>query len=80
MRSMPSGVVVHASDHQAETVPAKEVPSLSRPANAELFSGPDPSMYMLGLPKSHPKLGRWVAVAIIAGGIAAFVLVAFFVH
>jgi hypothetical protein len=30
---------------------------------------------MLGLPKAYPQLGRWVALAILAGAIVAFVLV-----
>jgi len=30
---------------------------------------------MLGLPKSYPQLGRWVALAILTGAIAAFLLV-----
>ena len=40
-----------------------------------LFHGPDPSIHMLGLPKSYPQLGRWVALAILTGAIAAFLLV-----
>jgi hypothetical protein len=56
------------------------VNSPSNPAGAKLFGGPDPSVHMLGLPKSYPQLGRWVAVAIIAGSLAAFGLIAFFVH
>jgi hypothetical protein len=31
---------------------------------------------MLGLPKSYPQLGRWLALAILGGAIAAFVIVA----
>jgi hypothetical protein len=30
---------------------------------------------MLGLPQSHPQLGRWVALAILAGAIVALTLV-----
>jgi hypothetical protein len=45
-----------------------------------LFDGIDPSAHMLGLPKSYPQLGRWVAVAIVAGALAAFGLIAFFVR
>jgi hypothetical protein len=30
---------------------------------------------MLGLPKSYPQLGRWLALAILVGTIAAFLLV-----
>lgn len=78
--SMPSGVIVHAPNCQTEAAPVTEVRSPSNPAGAKLFDGPDPSVYMLGLPKSYPQLGRWVAVAIIAGSLAAFGLVAFFVR
>jgi hypothetical protein len=30
---------------------------------------------MLGLPQSHPQLGRWVALAVLAGAIVAMTLV-----
>ncbi len=33
---------------------------------------------MLGLPKSHPKLGRWVVVAIVVGGAVALLMVGIF--
>jgi hypothetical protein len=32
---------------------------------------------MLGLPQTHPQLGRWVALAILAGAIVALTLVGF---
>jgi hypothetical protein len=27
----------------------------------------DPSSYMLGLPRSHPKLGKWLVLTILTG-------------
>jgi hypothetical protein len=30
---------------------------------------------MLGLPQSHPQLGRWVALAILTGAIVALTLI-----
>jgi hypothetical protein len=35
---------------------------------------------MLGLPKSHPQLGRWMVIAVLAGALAAFGLVTIFVR
>jgi hypothetical protein len=75
---MPSGVVVQASDCPTEAAQAAEVCSPSNLPKAKLFDGPDPSIHMLGLPKSYPQLGRWVTLAILAGGAAAFGLMAFF--
>jgi hypothetical protein len=77
---MPSGVIVQASDRQTEGAPAPEVRSPSHSSTAKLFDGTDPSVHMLGLPKSYPQLGRWVAVAIVAGSLAAFGIIAFFVR
>jgi hypothetical protein len=77
---MPSGVIVHASDHETEAAPAPEVRSTSNSSATKLFDGTDPSVHMLGLPKSYPQLGRWVATAIVAGALAAFGLIAFFVR
>ncbi|MGC1254847.1 MAG: hypothetical protein WA867_04800 [Candidatus Acidiferrales bacterium] len=45
-----------------------------------MFGEADPSVHMLGLPKSHPQLGRWMVIAILAGALAAFGLIATFVH
>lgn len=77
---MPSGVVVHASNSGMDGAPAAEVPAPSRSASAKLFGEADPSVHMLGLPKSHPQLARWVVVAVLAGAVAAFALIAIFVR
>lgn len=74
--AMPSGVVVHASHSQTESAPATEVGRSSQSASAKLFGDADPSVHMLGLPKSHPQLVRWVVLAILAGSVAAFGLIA----
>jgi hypothetical protein len=39
------------------------------------FHQPDPSMYMLGLPKSRPRLGKWTAFVFFAGILIALMLV-----
>jgi hypothetical protein len=77
---MPGGVVVHASPSKTENAPATEAPGSSRSASAKLFGDADPSVHMLGLPKSYPQLGRWVVVAILAGAFAAFGLITMFVR
>ena len=51
-------------------------PSSTNTSFADLLHGPDPSIHMLGLPKTYPHLGRWLALAIIVGAAAAFLLVA----
>ena len=73
---MPSGVVVHASHSRTEGAPATEVPASSQSASAKLFGEADPSVHMLALPKSYPQLARWMVIAILAGSIAAFGLIA----
>jgi hypothetical protein len=50
-------------------------PSPRSSVGTDLLHGPDPSIHMLGLPKSHPRLGRWLVLAILVGAIAAFLLV-----
>jgi hypothetical protein len=37
----------------------------------------DPSIYMLGLPKSRPRLGNWGIVAILAGTLLALAIIGF---
>ena len=70
----------------ADTAPGPSSPAAAPSSSgnvpkAKLFSNePDPSIHMLGLPESHPHLGKWVAVAIIAGAIAALSLVAMLVR
>lgn len=57
-------------------MPATEVlSSEQRAAGAKILDGPDPSLHLLGMPESHPQLGRWVVLAIVAGAIVAFTLV-----
>jgi hypothetical protein len=34
----------------------------------------DPSIHMLGLPKSRPRLRQWVLIAILFGAVVALVL------
>jgi hypothetical protein len=43
-----------------------------------IFNQADPAAHMLGLPKSHPKLGRWVMVAIVVGCAVALLLIGIF--
>jgi hypothetical protein len=42
----------------------------------DIFSQPDPSIHMLGLPRSRSRLGKWGLFVFIAGILAALVLVA----
>jgi hypothetical protein len=35
----------------------------------------DPSIYMLGLPKSRPRLGTWGVVAVLAGTLLALAVI-----
>jgi hypothetical protein len=73
---MPSESAERARESSTAQLPATEVlSSAQRAAGAKILHGPDPSIHLLGMPESHPQLGRWVALAIVAGAIAAFTLV-----
>jgi hypothetical protein len=72
---MPSPIAVRASQREYEIQPV-DSPSQIPPAGANPLNGPDPSIHMLGLPKSYPQLGRWLALAILGGAITAFLIVA----
>jgi hypothetical protein len=73
---VPSELAVQVPDPLAEDHSKGEVsPSPRKTEAANIFNGPDPASQMLGLPKSYPQLGRWVALAILTGAIAAFALV-----
>jgi hypothetical protein len=41
----------------------------------DLLHGPDPSIHLIGEPRSYPHLKRWLALAIVGGAIAALLLV-----
>jgi len=43
--------------------------------HADYFDQVDPSVYMLGLPKSHHRFGRWVALTILAATVLALSVV-----
>jgi hypothetical protein len=76
IRAMPSEIAEGARGISTEHRPATEVLSATqRAAGAKILHGQDPSVHLLGLPKSHPQLGRWVALAILAGAIVAFTLI-----
>jgi hypothetical protein len=76
IRAMPSDISEGAREISAEHRPVTEVLSAAqRAAGAKILDGQDPSVHLLGLPKSHPQLGRWVALAILAGAIVAFTLI-----
>jgi hypothetical protein len=73
---MPSEIAARARQASAEHVPTTEVLSAAqRAAGAKILHGPDPSIHLLGIPQSHPQLGRWVVLAILAGAIVALTLV-----
>jgi hypothetical protein len=46
----------------------------SRTRGAEIFKQDDPSIHMLGLPKSRPRLRMWVLLAILFGALVALAL------
>lgn len=72
---MPSPIVDRVPKRGLDAHPMNVAPSSASPVAVDLLHGPDPSIHMLGLPKAYPQLGRWVALAILAGAIVAFVLV-----
>jgi hypothetical protein len=73
---MPSQIADRARACSPESAPVTEVlSSAQRAAGAKILRGPDPSIHMLGLPQSHPQLGRWVALAILTGAIVALTLI-----
>jgi hypothetical protein len=76
IRTMPSEIAERAGARPTEPAPLAEVLSAAeRAAGAKILHGPDPSIHMLGLPQSHPQLGRWMALAILGGAIVALTLV-----
>lgn len=76
IRVMPSEIAERARARSTEPASLTEVlSSAERAAGAKILHGPDPSVHMLGLPQSHPQLGRWVALAILAGALVALTLV-----
>lgn len=76
IRAMPSQTAERGRESSTAHVPTKEVLSAAqRAAGAKILTGPDPSIHLLALPESHPRLGRWVILAILAGAIVAFTLV-----
>ena len=46
-----------------------------RTDSASYFTQNDPSVHMLGLPQSRPRLGKWGVLAIIAGAILAVAVI-----
>ena len=73
---MPSPIAVRSSERDTEIQSGNCTSSPVHPAGVNPLHGPDPSIHMLGLPKSYPHIGRWLALAILGGAIAAFVIVA----
>jgi len=73
---MPSEICERAPENSTEHAPTAEVlSSEERAAGTKILRGPDPSIQLLGLPRSHPQLGRWVALAIVTGAIVAFTMI-----
>jgi hypothetical protein len=46
-----------------------------RRRQADYFDQIDPAVYMLALPKSHPRLGSWIILTILVGSILALFVV-----
>jgi hypothetical protein len=73
---MPSDIAERTRQSSTAQLPTKDaLCSAQRAAGAKVLKGPDPSIHLLALPESHPRLGRWVVLAILAGAIVAFTLV-----
>jgi hypothetical protein len=53
----------------------ESVSSSPSTAGSDLLYGPDPSIHMIGEPRTYPHLKRWLVLAILGGAIAAFLLV-----
>jgi len=77
---MPSPIVDRAPERGLDVRAIDVASSSATPVPLNVLHGPDPSIHMLGLPKSYPQLGRWVALAILTGAIAALLLVALANH
>ncbi|MFZ3217392.1 MAG: hypothetical protein WA192_15140 [Candidatus Acidiferrales bacterium] len=76
---MPSKSAAQAPELSAHPASRAVAPPFSaRKAAADIFHAPDPSIHMLGLPKAHPRLGRWVALAILTGALVALTLISLF--
>jgi hypothetical protein len=75
---MPSRLT-DASRRSVTSLQDEGIPSASvrRTGNA-IFDQTDPAAHMLGLPKSHPQLGRWVMVAIVVGCAVALLMIGIF--
>ena len=81
IRAMPSQIAERVPARSTEHAPVGHVLTpAERAAGAKILRGPDPSIELLGLPKSYPQLGRWVALAIVAGAIVAFTLIGILTH
>ncbi|MGD0404000.1 MAG: hypothetical protein ABSB66_12485 [Candidatus Acidiferrales bacterium] len=46
-----------------------------RRRHANRFDQPDPSVHMLGIPKSRPKFRTWFVLAILTGTVLALALI-----
>jgi len=73
---MPSPMVDRVSEHGVDTQCSTSPSSPISPVAVDRLHGSDPSIHMLGLPKSYPHLGRWLLLTILVGAVAAFLLVA----
>ncbi len=43
--------------------------------HADFFGQADPSVHMLGFPKSHPRLGTWLVLAILSATVLGLAVV-----
>ena len=76
IRAMPSPIAERAQALSTESTSVREeLTAAQREAGAKILRGPDPSIQLLGLPKSHPQLGRWVVLAILTGVVVALTLI-----
>jgi hypothetical protein len=65
-----SGIAHRDSGSYTDSSPSKPGSNGRSP----IFTQTDPAIHMLALPKTHPRLKRWMLVAIVIGGAAALLM------
>jgi hypothetical protein len=58
----------------SSSYPNSDLPGSSSKGSTPLFAHYDPASDMLALPKTYPRLKRWMVVAIVIGGAAALLM------
>jgi|HubBroStandDraft_6_1064221.scaffolds.fasta_scaffold41578_3 hypothetical protein len=66
-----SGIAQNDSASYTDSSPSRS----GSKGGPSIFPQTDPSSHMLALPKTHPRLKRWMLVAIVIGGAAALLMI-----